>query len=138
MERLPAKWERWKFLNDSGEPTIEGTIVEIETCEGQLSLRVLEENNNDEEKVWEEGNPHGLKHYWDWEAHEYLGKTSVEELLLNENEVIRDFAVEFREEIEAAYTPSDAELDRYSNKQKLKQSLEEADDEEFDKLIDGL
>lgn len=162
MERYPEKWDRYKFLTETGhdhaamaaqiingnitgfvpplddeEPTYAtGIIVDVEIIEGQHSLQVLMENSA-EDPVWQQDNPFGLKHLWDYEAWEFVGKTSLEEMLLSDNELIRDFAVKHREELEAL-GPSNQELSDYQKSQELKQRIAEADDDELDKIIDGL
>lgn len=136
---IPKKWDRAKFYDTNGEPTVVGIVVEIEMIEGQQSFMVLEEQRGDDvDKVWEEGNPFGLKHYWDWEACEFLGKTSYEELLLSDNEVIRDLAQHYANQLQNALDPSDDDLDAYQEQQKLKEHIADADDDELDKIIDCL
>lgn len=136
---IPKKWDRAKFYDNNGEPTVIGIVVEVEVLEGQQSFMVLEEQRGDDvDKVWEEGNPFGLKQYWDWEACEFLGKTSYEELLLSENEVIRDFAQHHAEELQNALNPDDGDILAYQEQQKLKGRIADADDDELDNIIDSL
>lgn len=136
---IPAKWDRAKFYDNNGEPTVIGIVVDVEVLEGQKSFMVLEEQRGDDvDKVWEEGNPFGLKSYWDWEACEFLSKVSYEEMLLSDDEVIRDFAQQHAQELQEALDPNDADLCKYQETQKLKECIAEADDNELDNLIDNL
>lgn len=136
---VPEKWDRASFYNKAGEPSIIGVVVAVEIIEGQYLFRVLEEQRDEEvDRVWEEGNPFGLKQHWDWEAVEFLGKVSYEELLTSSDEIIRDFAKQHAEELQKISSPNEEELKTYSSYQDFKKRVMEASDEELDSLIDSL
>lgn len=134
-----------------------GIIVDTEIIEGQLMLYVLIENaaedikellaanqqtvndEEDEEKVeGDPNNPFGIKEFWEYEAWEYLGKTSLEDMILSPNEKIRNFALARQEEIERELEPSNEEYAAHQKRSELKKRILEADDEQLDELIDLL
>lgn len=139
MKDFPKQWDRYKFLDSQGEPTIIGIVIEVEVIEGCRSLKVLQENwDKNVDRVWRPDNPFNLQHYWDYECQEHLGTTSLEELLLNEDELVRDFALKRKDELANLSSPDCIEESLYKKKQELKEKITAASDEELDKLIDTL
>ena len=139
MDDYPKKWDRYKFLDSKGEATIVGIVIEVELLEGCRSLMILQENwDKNVERVWKPDNPFNLQHYWDYECQECLGKTSLEELLLNEDEIVRDFALKHQQSLADVSAPNCIEESFYKKKQELKEKITTASDEELDKLIDTL
>lgn len=133
------KWDRAKFLDNKGDPTVIGIVVETETFEGQRSYKILVESREDDVNiVWEQGNPFGLVQFWDYEAWECLGRVSVDEMLIHDQEMIREYAKAHKKKIETELDPSDEELCLAKKKQTLKKQIKEASDDELDRLIDSL
>lgn len=162
-ERFPEKWDRYSFFSVQGTQSnavkaqtlvnnlvsgktaqqvaeeeesvyATGIVVDLEIIEGQYLLKVLLETSADTPA--DSKNVTDIREFWDYEAWEYLGKTSLEEMLLSENEKIREFALKYREELEQALMPRD--LEEYEGRQKLRERLGKATDDEFDKIIDSL
>jgi hypothetical protein len=139
MKDFPKQWERYRFLDSQGEATIVGIVIKVEVIEGCRSLMVLQENwDKNVDRVWKPDNPFNLQHYWDYECQELLGTTSLEELLLNEDELVRDFALKRKDELASLSSPDCIEESFYKQKQELKERIATASDEELDKLIDTL
>lgn len=133
------KYDRAKFLDSQGEPNTIGIVVDVEVIEGQRSYQVLEESRQDGiEHPWQKDNPFGTVHYWDFQSWEKLGKVSVEEMLISENEMIREFAKKYMEDIENNTNLSDSEIQSYQKKEATRKRIVEADDDELSKIIDCL
>jgi hypothetical protein len=157
--RIPELWDRYKFLDATKEPTITGIVVEREVVEGQYSLKVLIEKKDlnpnrvdmlsgvlvlatpDEvaaSEAIDPNNPFGLAFFWDYECHEFLGKASLEEMLLNENENVRNFALKHQDVLNEITSASDGDISLAQKRQTLKTKLATASDAELDSLIDQL
>lgn len=133
------RFDRAKFLDLKGDPNTIGIVIDVEIVEGQRSYQVLEESREDgAQHPWQENNPYGAVHYWDFHAWERLGKASVEEMLLSENEMIREYAKSHMEEIQQATDTSSEEIESYQRRQDFKKKIEEATEDELSRIIDSL
>lgn len=130
--------DRAIFMDSDRNPTIYGIVLEKKNEMGMTEYSVLIEKRGD--NVVQEANgasPLSIQSFWDYEYIEHLGRACVEEMLIHDNEAVREFARTRVAEIQKQEAENPQTV-KENERERIKNKITEASGEELDRIIDML